>query len=1452
MKNLLRIGVDIGSTTIKMVVINQKEKILFKTYRRHLADIRNAFKSCLLDAENTIKNNRLIFSISGSGGMSIAEKLKVEFIQEVIASTKAIQKHNPETDVVIELGGEDAKITYLNGGIEQRMNGSCAGGTGAFIDQMASLLNMDASSLNEEAKNYTNIYPIAARCGVFAKTDVQPLINEGAKKSDIAISIFHAVVVQTISVLACGRPILGKVAFLGGPLTFLSELRKRFIDVLELKEDDVIFPDDSELYVALGAALSCEGKNEYDYEEVLKNLEDIKVDEEHKSDSLEPLFKNEAEYKEFKDRHDQNIIKELSIDEAKGPCFLGIDAGSTTTKAVLINDKSEILYSYYASNKGNPVDTASGILKEIYSNIPEGAQIVYSGVTGYGEHLLKEAFSIDIGEIETVAHYKAAKFFCKNVDFILDIGGQDMKCLRIKDGTIQSITLNEACSAGCGSFLQAFAKSLGFEIKDFAKKAIFAKAPVDLGSKCTVFMNSKVKQAQKEGFTVEDIAAGLAYSVVKNSLYKVIKLRNPDELGNNIVVQGGTFYNEAVLRSFELLSGRNVVRPNISGLMGAFGAAILAKEAYELKNKIACDEDETAATVESNIFCEEKNLNIYDEKDNTRGIQILTNMNDDKPLHISTLVTKENVDKIDMKSTNSRCKGCSNSCLLTINRFPNGNKFIAGNKCDIPLGNNKNNKDIPNLYEYKYKRVFNYKPLELSEAKRGVIGIPRVLNMYENYPLWFTIFTKLGFRVELSEKSSKKLYEKGLTSIVSETACYPAKITHGHVEDLIEKGIKNIFYPCILHESREFKNATDTFNCPVVTSYAEVIKNNMDSIEKNKVNFMNPFLPIANKGKLKKRLKEALSIFNISQREISCAVEEAFKEQENFRRDIREKGIETLEYIKNNNIQGILLGGRPYHVDPEINHGMPKLINSLGFAVLTEDSVAHLGEIEGKLNVVDQWAYHSRLYRASNFIINNKNVNLVQLTSFGCGLDSITTDAVSEIIEKGSKIYTNIKIDEGSNLGAARIRLRSLKAAIDERKNIDTKSYIIESNKKSFVNPGKSKTIIVPQFSPIHFNILESAFRACGYDLIVLNNGDKAIDEGLKYVNNDICYPAIVVIGQVIEALKTGNYDLENTSILLAQTEGQCRFTNYTSVLEKALKESGYEGIPVLSLSLAGIDKTNSLEGMNLNLVKKSIVGVIYGDLLSKVLHRVRPYEKIKGSTDELYNKWNNICRDSFNEPLKKNFKNIITNIIKEFEELPRIDVYKPKVGLVGELLVKFNPIANNKIVNMLEKEGVEVVHNDLLTLFLSSAKNQIFNYKHLDGKYINRLKGEITIKLIEKYQKVYLEALKKSKIFYVTEKIDELANNASKIISLGNQSGEGWKLPGEIMELESWGVNNVICMQPFGCLPSHAVARGAIKSLKKLNNKLNIVTIEYDPGSSEVNQTNRIKLMLASAFDKI
>lgn len=1404
MKERLRIGIDIGSTTIKMVVLNKEEKIIYKSYTRHLSDIGRAFRGQLEEAKEYLQDSMMSLNMAGSGGMGLAKVLDIPFTQEVIASTKAIQKNNPQADVVIELGGEDAKITYLREGIEQRMNGTCAGGTGAFIDQMASLLNTDASGLNIYAKDYTHIYPIAARCGVFAKTDVQPLINEGAQRADIAMSIFHAVVVQTISVLACGRPIKGNVAFLGGPLTFLSELRGRFVEVLGLKEEEIIFPKDSELYIAWGAALACEEDKEIDYETLISKLEQTQNVKSEKTNSLQPLFTNATDYDEFVTRHAKNTVKQRDLSEAIGNCYLGIDAGSTTTKAVLINEAGEIVYSYYAGNEGNPVDAGIRILNEIYRNMPKSAKIAWSGVTGYGEALFKEAFGIDIGEIETVAHYKAAKFFCEEVDFILDIGGQDMKCLHIEEGAIQGITLNEACSAGCGSFLQTFASSLGLEIQDFAKSALFATQPVDLGSKCTVFMNSKVKQAQKEGFTVEDISAGLAYSVVKNTLYKVIKLRNADDLGKHIVVQGGTFYNEAVLRSFEILSGREVVRPNIAGLMGAFGAAILAKEGKE--------EGKT-----------------------------------------SSLIGAKEAKNIKVKTKTGRCGKCSNNCMLTINHFGDKKRFIAGNRCEAPLSRVGKVEDIPNLYQYKYERLFAYEPLSVEKAVRGTMGIPRVLNMYENYPFWFTFFTNLGFRVVLSSESSKQLYEKGLESIASETACYPAKLVHGHIEDLCEKQVEHIFYPCITYEKKEYQEVSNSFNCPVVTSYPEVIKNNVETLTHRKINFMHPFLPWRNKNRLIKRLAKELQGMGISTGEVARSVEKAWQEQEQFKLDIQKMGEQTLAEIREKKIKGIVLAGRPYHVDPEINHGIPKLINSLGMAVLTEDAIAHLADEKKKTHVVDQWAYHSRLYVSAQASTDREDVELVQLTSFGCGLDSITTDEVQRILYGAGKTYTNIKIDEGSNLGAARIRLRSLKAAIESRtrRKVARASRIKQEN-KAYVNPGKKGTIIVPQFSPIHFEILRGLLSQHGYNIVLLNNEENIVDVGLKYLHNDMCYPAMVVIGQIIEALQSGKYDLENTSILLAQTEGQCRFTNYVKVLEKALEDAGISQVPVVSLSLAGTKKSNAIEGLTPDILIKSVAGVIYGDLLNKVVYRVRPYEQIAGSTNALCDKWVEKCKDSFKKPLKKVYKKIINDIINDFSQLPRTQEVKPKVGLVGELLVKLNPIANNHMVRKLEDEGVEVVSNDLLTLLLSSAYNQSFNYHELEGKWTGHLKGRAMIHIIEKYQKIYIKALVESEIFYASDTIYELAARAKPVISIGNQSGEGWRLPGEIMELASWGVHHILCMQPFGCLPAHVNARGTIKVLKKQHKGLCIVPIEYDPGSSEVNQMNRIKLMLASAFNQI
>jgi len=1012
MSNLFHVGIDIGSTTVKVVILNSRKELIYSRYERHYADIKKKLYQILNDSSEIIKDNQLSIMITGSGGMSIANSMGVSFTQEVIAATKAIKTYHPETDVVIELGGEDAKITYFNDGIDQRMNGTCAGGTGSFIDQMASLLQVDALGLNELAKNYQMIYPIAARCGVFAKTDVQPLLNEGVATEDIAVSVFQSVVIQTISGLACGRPIKGNVAFLGGPLFFLSELRKRFIETLKLSKDQVIFPENSQLYVAIGAALASEDQEPVFFKKLIKSMENFGSTSNLEANKLPPLFASSREFEDFKLRHKKNSVKKRELSTFEGECFLGVDAGSTTTKIALIDREGALLYTYYGSNEGSPIKSTIKVLKKLYRLLPPKAKIVKSTVTGYGEGLIKNALNIDIGEIETIAHYKAAEFFCPGVDFVLDIGGQDMKCLKIKDGVIESILLNEACSSGCGSFLDTFASSLGLGIEEFAQEALKSTKPVDLGSRCTVFMNSRVKQAQKEGATVADISAGLSYSVIKNALFKVIKIKNSQELGERIVVQGGTFFNDAVLRSFEILSERDAVRPDIAGVMGAFGAALIAREG----------------------FLEDDTTNLLDEK----------KLND---FHLETTI--------------SRCPSCSNHCLLTINKFGNGKKFISGNRCEKGEGKEKEHDLLPNVFQYKYKRLFSYKPIKKEDAKRGIVGIPRVLNMYEDYPFWFTFFTELGFRVELSDRSSNRIYELGIETIPSESVCYPGKLVHGHVMNLIEKGIKFIFYPSITHEKREQKDADNHFNCPIVISYPEVIENNLDVIREENILYMKPFLPFCNEKRLIKRLLEEFKVFNITEKEIRDSAVKAYREQEAFKKDVKKAGEDALKFIKEKGLKGIVLTGRPYHIDPQINHGIPEMINSLGMAVLTEDSVSHLGHVERPLRVVDQWAYHSRLYAAASFVSKEKNLELVQLNSFGCGIDAVTTDQVQEILQENSRIYTTLKIDEGNNLGAARIRLRSLKAAMLEReknsyqfKKIDNRckriKFTKEMKKKSY------------------------------------------------------------------------------------------------------------------------------------------------------------------------------------------------------------------------------------------------------------------------------------------------------------------------------------------------------------------------------------------------------------------
>lgn len=1022
----VRLGLDVGSTTVKVAAL-ANDTVLFSKYERHRADIRNTIVSVVGEAlalirEKVSPDAVISAVVTGSGGLAVSQWLGIPFVQEVTSATLAAKKLIPQTDVIIELGGEDAKITYFDGSnIEQRMNGTCAGGTGAFIDQMAALLETDAGGLNELAKRYTTLYPIAARCGVFAKTDIQPLINEGAAREDIAASIFQAVVNQTISGLACGKPIRGNVAFLGGPLHFLTELRKRFVETLKLTPEQTIVPENAQLFVAMGAAFTeLKSREDEDESEVAARynflcvedfntaLQKIKTAELNEIQRLPPLFESEAALAEFRNRHSREKARVADIAKASGTVFLGLDAGSTTTKAVLIDAKGAILWRFYDVNAGNPVKLAVEMLRQLYEVLPQTAHIARTVSTGYGEKLFQAAVGADDGEVETIAHYKAAEFFLPGVEFLLDIGGQDMKCLTMENGAITGIQLNEACSSGCGSFLDNFARSLGMSVSDFSQKALLAEKPVDLGSRCTVFMNSRVKQAQKEGSSVGDISAGLSYSVIKNALFKVIKLRDADSIGKKIIVQGGTFNNDAVLRAFELVSGKEAVRPDVAGLMGAYGAALIALTQWR------------------------------EAGSNPNAVSGIATLSDLKNFHV------------DLKL--ARCGKCPNNCLLTINTFsnttlPTGTEFrtfVTGNRCErglemegVHLATQKKQEPLPNLYDWKYHRLFDYTPLPKEQAVRGQIGIPRVLNMYENYPLWFTFFTELKFQVVLSARSNKAIYEMGLESIPSESVCYPGKIVHGAIEWLLKRGVKNIFYPCIPYESKEDKTANNHYNCPIVTSYPEVIKNNIEVFRHSTdVRYMNPFLPIFDKKALKARLFEELgSVFEISKREIEHAVDVAWAEQERFRSDVKTAGINTLKELHKKNIRGIVLAGRPYHIDPELNHGIPELLTGLGLAVFTEDSLAHLGKVQRPLRVVDQWVYHNRLYRAAEFVSRTKNLELIQLTSFGCGLDAVTADQVSEILARHDKMYTLLKIDEGANLGAIRIRVRSLLAALEERKH---------------------------------------------------------------------------------------------------------------------------------------------------------------------------------------------------------------------------------------------------------------------------------------------------------------------------------------------------------------------------------------------------------------------------------
>ena len=1522
-KPKLRAGIDVGSTTVKLAVLNRDDQAVWSIYERHHSDVRATIGQVLQAAADAGYGDApMTVAITGSGGLLLAKWLDVEFVQEVIASKTAVETFIPKTDVAIELGGEDAKIIYFGQSIEQRMNGTCAGGTGAFIDQMAALLNTDAGGLNKLAANHETIYPIASRCGVFAKTDVQPLLNEGARKEDIAASIFQSVVTQTISGLACGRPIRGHIAFLGGPLQYLPELRKRFYETLNLDGEHIIVPENAHLFVASGCAVAgalVEGAKPERLNDIIERLHNLGDIQGSEVTRLDPLFASPEDYQQFKNRHDAECVETADLATYEGNAYLGIDAGSTTFKAVLISQDGKILWSHYVSNKGDVLGCARTALAELYQELPVDPEtgkprvsIGHSTVTGYGEGLLLQALQVDSGEIETVAHLRGAREMLPDVEFILDIGGQDMKCLRVKDGVIDHIMLNEACSSGCGSFIESFASGLGLDVSEFAQTAIQADHPVDLGSRCTVFMNSRVKQAQKEGATVGDIAAGLALSVIKNALFKVIKIRDPHDVGEHVIVQGGTFLNDAVLRAFEQLAGVEAVRPNIAGNMGAYGAALLARD--------------RAAT----------------------GAQ-------------STLLTLEELNALNPTHRTVRCKGCSNACLLTVNDFGKDasgkhRRFITGNRCEKGAGLagvGNGSPDVPNLFDYKAHRLFDYEPLAPDAATRGTVGIPRALNMYENYPFWFTFFTQLGFRVILSDPSTKRTYEAGIESMPSESVCYPAKLSHGHIMDLLAKKPDFIWMPCAKWERQEDEGAGNHYNCPIVASYSEALRLNIDELrEPDAPPFINPWLPYDKKDHLKKRLYFELSdhfkgVIGThakvpSKSEIDAAVEAAWEEDVRFKDDMRAKGEETLAWMEETGTHGIVLAGRPYHNDPEINHAIPELLTSFGLAVLTEDSIAHLGTLERPIRVVDQWMYHTRLYAAAKVATQRRDLDLIQLNSFGCGLDALTTDQVQEILEAAGKVYTVLKIDEVSNLGAARIRVRSLLAALrdqeeeaaeaarvaalekscpavaaaeatiaaaedaiaatdaainefeerrenrtgdtlanaasivadrlsyttrtDEeptdvpttrsvqRKGLDEEAFSTEFPRVEFTKEMKEAgyTILAPQMAPYHFELLVPIFHAFGYNIDLLPSVDHgAVDAGLKYVNNDICYPSILVTGQIMEAVTSGRYDTDKLAVLITQTGGGCRATNYIALIRKALKAAGLGHVPVISLALQGhLDEHNSGWDLTVPMLKQAVYALSYGDLLMMALYRTRPYEAEPGAAQRLFDHWMEICKAEVGKGTNRHqFAKTCRGIIEDFDTLPlEGEGTKPRVGVVGEILVKFHPTANNQVVEVIEREGCEAVVPGLVEFFLFGIVGRIFQKDPLGRSAKGAMGARAALKLLETMRKPMLDALAKSARFERPTDIFTLGEYAEEVLSTCNSMGEGWLLTAEMIELIRTGTPNVVCAQPFACLPNHVVGKAVIKELRRSYPESNIVAVDYDPGASEVNQLNRIKLMISVA----
>jgi predicted CoA-substrate-specific enzyme activase len=1414
MENAYPTGIDIGSTTVKLVICDARGRIVFSRYRRHHALTVGTVRSLLAEARQTLGNCIVDPAFTGSAGMGVAESYGFPFIQEVVASAKLIRQRWPDVRTLIEIGGEDSKIAFFDDQFQPdiRMNGNCAGGTGAFIEQMAILLNVPLDAFDRLAGESRMLYPIASRCGVFAKTDIQALLSNRISREDIAASVFHAMALQVISTLARGSDIREKILFAGGPLTFFPRLREAFVLLLHLDpERDLAVCDHPVMIAAEGAARHHgEALCRFRLEKWLQILANGTLHGRKEAGKrLAPLFRGREEFTAWEDRHREHRVRKIDISLLDGtPCFLGIDSGSTTTKILLMDDESRVALTWYAPNGADAFGTVrKGLAAFREACLKAGVvpRILRTAVTGYGEDLIRAAFAVDDGVVETMAHYRAARCFAPDVSFVLDIGGQDMKAIYICDGCVSDIQINEACSSGCGSFIEAFAGSLNLGIAEFSRIACEAEEPFDLGTRCTVFMNSRVKQALREGATVGEISAGLACSVIRNSLYKVLKLKDPATLGERIVVQGGTFRNPAVLRAFELQLGKEVICPDISEMMGAYGAALTALQNHRV--------EPAAAT--------------------------------------TFLGLDWDAAESDVTKKEFSCTGCENRCAVTRMNFGEGRNYFTGNRCERHFGNGGlGPRPGENLFATRLKILFD-RPLEPNRLPLLTFGIPRVLNMFENFPFWCSLLTHCGFRVVLSAPSGMGLFEKGIGTVMSDNICFPGKLAHGHILDLIEKGVDRIFYPMVIFESRGDPEAQNSFNCPVVTGYPDVVRSAIDPAGRYGVPIDSPAVSFKDTALLKKQIHLYLKSFGIGKKRVDDAVEKGIEAQRGVWRELQKRAVERMEKAREENRFAVVVSGRPYHSDPLINHGLPELLAGFGVDVIPEIAVPLAADRSLKESrVLTQWAYTNRILSVAKVVAHTPHLEMLQITSFGCGLDAICADEVREIVRGGGKIYSLIKMDEIANLGAVRVRLRSMLDAIRERSGPGKPTSGPEHPDYHSAGKPEERTILIPWFSPLYSPIIPPVFASFGCRVELLTPQDRlSVDVGLRYVNNDMCYPAVILIGDIIKTLQSGKHDPEKTTVLLVQTFGQCRASNYLPLTRKALAAAGFGKVPVVSLSAEETLLPSGLAIDRSKLVKRLALGLIFSDALARMTLATAPHEIRTGSTMALQQKYiAEIGRFAGEEDFRA-LLDLLREAVRDFNALPVDGAPAPVVGVLGEIFVKHNAFSNNNIVDWLVSQGVEVVVPPLLSFFEQRFVNEEFDQR----AYLKRSFRDLMVtRLLDRYVHFYLTrvelAMKGFRYYRRHYDLRELAEETIRTASLANQAGEGWLLPAEMIAMLREGVGNIVCLQPFGCLANHVIGKGVEKKLKSLYKRLNVLFLDMDPGMSEVNILNRLHFIVVSA----